>query len=308
MSALVCGFVSLIGLPNAGKSTLLNTFIGEKISIISSKQQTTRTHILGIASEDNTQIIFVDTPGLIFRPQGILQQFMVKTLWKSAKESDICLLLIDVSHPQLTKNEELLHRLLEKKQRVWIAFNKVDLIKKDNLLALAKHFQTFSSIEQFFMISGKKGSGTEDLKQALKKSLPEHPWLFPKEMISSMRKTFHASEITREKIFQLLHQEVPYKTHVETDYIHDPKDEHPFPLKTKKQLPKKGLSIFQTIFVEKSGQKQLILGHKGHRIKMIGQYSRSELSNLFQQPVHLFLHVKLAPDWEKSNPEKLFEQ
>lgn len=290
-----CGFVCVLGAANAGKSTLVNALTGQKVSIVSPKPHTTRNQIYGILSSQPWQIIFVDTPGLIQRPSDALQTYMRKTVWKNSREADLCLILLDVCRPGYDLTERLLEHACSREKNVFLLFNKVDGIEKEKLLPIADRFRHFDKVAKFFMISAEKKKGLQSVQDAIIKYLPISPWLFPEDSVTQVSNQFMAAELTREKIFQWLHQEVPYNTHVETDLWHIAGHDLPPGYNT---LPASGITIFQTIFVEREGHRKLILGQGGRRIKAIGQNVRQELSQRLGQPVHLFLYVKINPDWK----------
>ena len=305
MTTTYCGFVAILGAANVGKSTLTNVLTREKVSIISSKPNTTRGRVYGITTTGDHQVILVDTPGLIMKPQGMLHRYMTKTVWQSGRQADLCLVLVDAHYPCHDVTQRLLKELSEKDRRIFLLLNKIDGMKKEALLPLAAGYSSFDKIEKVFMISGKTGSGLEDLERAIWSALPEGPWLFPKEALTQLSQKTIAAEITREKLFECLHQEVPYGIHVETDLWHVPgQDTAPPDLK----IPKTGISIFQTIFVEKEGYRKLILGQKGQRLAHVGKKAREELMQRLGKTVHLFLHIKVSPAWrEHSSTYRSFE-
>lgn len=288
-----CGFIAVLGMPNAGKSTLINNMVGEKVSIVSHKRNTTRTRILGIKCVNDAQMILIDTPGIIFNPSCTLQRKMSNVAWNGATESDVNVLLIDAAAPIRKINDDILESLTKYQVPLFVALNKIDLIDKTKLLHMIDHYRRLhEGIENFFLISGKNKSGVEYMELTLSSLIPEREWMFAEETLSDVSNKFMAAEITREKIFKYLHKEVPYSTHVETEHWYsDPKE--------KEWLAKDGISVYQTIFVETLGQKKLVIGKGGYKIKMIGQESREELSRILDKKIHLFLHVKVLGDWKE---------
>lgn len=296
MSLPRCGCVSVLGLANAGKSTLINRMIGEKVSIVSPKPHTTRTSIFGILTEGDYQAVFIDTPGLVLSPTSLLQRAMTKSLWGSTNEANVCLFIIDAVRKRSTEGDTFLSRIVERGRPVSLVLNKVDLIDKERLLPIASaYMEMFPMLENIFMVSGTKGSGVAHLKRAVLGMLPERVWLFPEDMVSTLSERAWAEEVTREKVFQNLHQEIPYKVHVQTDRWYMPGDAVP----EGETLPKTGITIFQTIFVEKESHRKLVLGHGGQRIKHIGQEARRELCQTLDTLVHLFLYVKILSDKDR---------
>jgi len=285
------GFVALIGAPNAGKSTLLNRLVGAKVSIVTHKVQTTRALIRGIATHDKTQIVFIDTPG-IFRPRRRLDRAMVTTAWGGAKDADMVALLIDAERGIKGDAEAILDNLAEVRQPKILILNKIDRIKRDKLLALASEANERVPFDRTFMVSALTGDGCDDLLDYLAGALPEGPWYYPEDQISDLPMRQLAAEITREKIFLRLHQELPYSAHVETEKWEERKDG--------------SVRIEQVIYVERESQKKLVLGHKGGTIRAIGQSAREELAEILEQKVHLFLFVKVRENWS-DDPERYRE-
>ncbi len=287
-----CGFIAIIGAPNAGKSTLVNHLVGAKVTIVSRKVQTTRTPVRGIAIVDQSQLVFIDTPG-IFRPKRRLDRAMVEAAWGRAGEADVVGLLVDAAKGIdadvgriLEKSEGLGHRRI-------LILNKVDRIgEKERLLQLIDEVSRKASFERVFMISALKGSGVGDLKSYLAEAVPEGPWHYPEDDITDLPMRALASEITREKIFDRLHQELPYATTVETTSWQERKDG--------------SVRIEQTIFVERDSQRQIVLGQGGQTIKLISMESRKELLGIVERPVHLFLFVKVREGWG-NDPERYRE-
>jgi GTPase len=285
------GFVALIGATNAGKSTLVNRLVGAKVSIVSHKVQTTRAIIRGIAIEDRTQIVFMDTPG-IFKPRRRLDRAMVTTAWGGAKDADIIMLLIDAERGIKGDAETILEGLKEVKQPKILVLNKIDQVKREALLTLTQAANEVVNFEATFMISALNGSGCEDLMKYLAVTLPEGPWYYPEDQISDLPMRQLAAEITREKLFLRLHQELPYASHVETEKWEERKDG--------------SVRIEQVIYVERESQKKIALGKGGEAIKSISTAARKEISEILEQPVHLFLFVKVRENWG-DDPERFRE-
>jgi GTP-binding protein Era len=285
------GFVALIGATNAGKSTLVNRLVGAKVSIVSHKVQTTRAIIRGIAIHDNAQIVFMDTPG-IFKPRRRLDRAMVTTAWGGAKDADVIVLLIDAERGIKGDAEKILEALKDVKQPKVLALNKVDQVKRETLLALAQEANDMVGFEATFMISALNGSGCEDMMNYLSQTLPEGPWYYPEDQISDLPMRQLAAEITREKLFLRLHQELPYASHVETEKWEERKDG--------------SVRIEQVIYVERDSQKKIALGKGGEAIKAISTAARKEISEILEQPVHLFLFVKVRENWG-DDPERFRE-
>lgn len=284
-----CGYVAIIGAPNAGKSTLLNQLVGAKVSIVSSKVQTTRARITAIAMENTTQIVFIDTPG-IFRPKRRLDRAMVSAAWSGIDEADAVLLLIDASKGFDDESRDIVEALQHRKRpNVLLALNKVDAIAREKLLGLAKTLNDAYPFEQTFMISAMKGSGVDDVRRTLAKLMPEGPYLYPEDQLADVPMRFLAAEITREQVYRALHDELPYAITVETENWKDQKDG--------------AARIEQVIFVERDGQKKIVLGEKGAMIKRIGAAARKEMEQQFERRVHLFLFVKVREDWG-DDPER----
>jgi len=276
------GFVAIVGAPNVGKSTLLNRMVGTKVSIVSPKVQTTRTRVLGICIDGNAQIIFIDTPG-IFSPRRRLDRAMVAAAWGGAGDADDILLLIDASRGIDENTRAILQRLTQSKQSAIIAINKVDLVKKPILLDLTNDLRSYDVASEFFMISAEKGDGVADLLTSLGSRMRSGPWLFPEDQISDMPQRLLAAEITREKLYLRLHQELPYATTIETENWQEREDG--------------SVKIDQIIYVERPSQKAIVLGKGGRQIKALGEAARHELEEIFGQTVHLFLFVKVREKW-----------
>jgi GTP-binding protein Era len=283
-----CGFIALIGAPNAGKSTLLNALVGAKVTIVSRKVQTTRALIRGIAVAGQAQLIFVDTPG-IFLPRRRLDRAMVTTAWGGAHDADLVGVLIDARKGLNEEAEAILSRLAEVRQPKLLIVNKVDVVAKETLLALAKAANDKAAFEATFMVSALKGDGVADLKAWLAARVPAGPWLYPPEQMSDAPLRQLAAEITREKLFERLHQELPYHSTVETEVW--------------KELRKGDIRIEQTIYVERESQRKIVLGKGGHTIKAIGEAARKEIAEIAEAKVHLFLFVKVREGWGE-DPER----
>ncbi|MCB8836046.1 GTPase Era [Aurantimonas sp. VKM B-3413] len=285
------GFVALLGAPNAGKSTLVNQLVGTKVSIVTHKVQTTRALVRGIAIHDRAQIVFVDTPG-VFAPKRRLDRAMVRTAWSGAKDADIVLAIIDAERGITEEVDVILKRLEERKLKAVLLLNKVDKIKRDRLLGLTKEITERAEFAKVFMISALTGSGCADLMDYLAAALPEGPWYYPEDQISDLPLRQLAAEITREKLFLRLHQELPYASHVETELW--------------ETRPDGSARVEQTIYVERDSQKRIVIGHKGETIKAIGQAARKEIIEAAEQTVHLFLFVKVRENWG-NDPERYRE-
>jgi GTP-binding protein Era len=283
-----CGFVALIGAPNAGKSTLLNALVGSKVSIVSRKVQTTRMLVRGIAIEGNAQLVFVDTPG-IFRPKRRLDRAMVRSAWGGAGDADLVCLLVDARKGLDEEVEAILAKLGEVRQPTILVLNKIDGTRREDLLALTAALHAGRAFAETFMISALKGDGVADLRRRLAALVPEGPWLYPEDQISDAPLRLLASEITREKLFDRLHQELPYHSTVETDQWQD--------------RPDGSVRIEQTVFVERESQRKIVLGKGGQAIKAIGQAARAELEAIVEGKVHLFLFVKVRENWSE-DPER----
>jgi GTPase len=286
-----CGIVALIGAPNAGKSTLLNALVGAKISIVTPKVQTTRALIRGIAIEGASQLIFVDTPG-IFAPRRRLDRAMVGTAWGSAQDADIVALLIDARKGIEEDDEAILRGLADVRTKKILVLNKVDLVEKPKLLALAQALNERAAFTATFMISALSGDGVADLKGWLAAEVPAGPWLYPEDQMSDAPLRQLAAEITREKLYLRLHQELPYRSTVETDVW--------------KELRDGSVRVEQTIYVERESQRKIVLGKGGQTIKAIGAAARKDIAEAIEQPVHLFLFVKVREGWG-DDPERYRE-
>jgi len=282
------GFVALIGAPNAGKSTLVNRLVGTKVSIVSHKVQTTRALVRGIALKGEAQIVLVDTPG-IFRPKRRLDRAMVSTAWGGAKDADIVLILIDAERGLTGEADELVRAAAAIRHPKALVLNKIDRVRPEALLKLTAEINAAVAFDRTFMISALNGSGCDDLLEWLAGAVPEGPWFYPEDQISDLPMRQLAAEITREKIYLRLHQELPYAAHVETEEWEEKKDG--------------SVRIRQVIFVERESQRSIVLGKGGQTIKAIGEASRKEIAGIMEQPVHLFLFVKVRENWG-DDPER----
>jgi GTPase len=289
--ATACGFVALIGAPNVGKSTLVNALVGSKVTIVSRKVQTTRALIRGIVVENNAQIILVDTPG-IFAPKRRLDRAMVSTAWSGAHDADLVCVLLDAREGLNEEADAIFARLADVAHPKILVINKVDLVPREKLLALAKAANDRLAFAHTFMISALSGDGVDDLRRTLASMVPPGPFHYPEDQMSDAPIRHLAAEITREKIFQKLHQELPYSSTVETESWTERKD--------------KSVRIEQTIFVERESQRKIVLGKAGATIKAIGADARKEIAELIEQPVHLFLFVKVRENWGE-DPERYRE-
>ncbi len=283
-----CGYVALIGAPNAGKSTLLNRLVGRKLAIVTPKAQTTRTRLLGIAIFGPTQLILVDTPG-IFAPRRRLDRAMVAAAWAGMADADQTVLLVDAARPADRDARRIVERLAASGRRAILALNKVDLVRRDSLLGIADALFRAGCFDHVFMISGLNGDGVEDLQRHLAAAMPPGPWLFPEDQLSDAAERWLAAEITREQVFLQLHDELPYAATVETESWEDRRDG--------------SVKIDQVIYVRRPGQRAIVLGDKGARIKSIGARARVELEALLERRVHLFLFVKVRDNWIE-DPER----
>jgi GTP-binding protein Era len=279
------GFVALIGEPNAGKSTLLNRMVGAKVSIVTHKVQTTRTRIRGIAMAGAAQIVFVDTPGL-FRPRRRLDRAMVKAAWGGAADADVIVLLIEAQRGLTEGVQAIIDRMrdqIPQGQPVALAINKIDRVKSETLLALAQKMNEAFAFRETFMISAEKGYGVEKLRNWLAEELPAGPWFYPEDQIADLPMRMIAAEITREKLTLRLHEELPYQLTVETEKWED--------------KPDGSTRIDQLIYVARDGHKGIVLGNAGETIKSVGQAARAEIAAFLGRTVHLFLQVKVRPNW-----------
>jgi GTPase len=285
-----CGFIAVIGAPNAGKSTLVNALVGAKVSIVSRKVQTTRMPIRGIAIEGASQLVFIDTPG-IFAPRRRLDRAMVEAAWGGAGDADIVVLVIDAAKGVEEDADRILGKLQSTKASLVLVLNKIDRVKKENLLDLARQLNERAPFTRTFMIAALTGYGVGDLKSYLAGAVALGPWHYPEDEISDIPMRLLAAEITREKLYDRLHEELPYAATVET---------------TDWKEQKGGVRIEQTIYVERESQRAIVLGEAGRMIKQIGMESRTELAGILEKPVHLFLFVKVREGWG-NDPERYRE-
>ena len=288
-AATRCGFCAILGAPNAGKSTLVNQLAEAKISIVSHKVQTTRARLRAIVMEGRTQIILVDTPG-IFAPRRKLDIAMVGSAWSGAGEADAVVVLIDGRQGLTDDVTRILDGLKSTKTSAMLAINKIDLIKRERLLDISASLNAAYPFTATYMISALNGSGTADLRRAIAERMPEGPWLYPEDQVADVHLRFLASEITREKLYERLHEELPYASTVETETWEERKDG--------------AVRIGQVIFVERDTQKAIVLGKGGQTIKLLGQLARAEMEKQFGHKVHLFLFVKVRENWAE-DPERL---
>lgn len=287
-----CGFAGLIGAPNAGKSTLINQLVGSKISIVTHKVQTTRNRIVGIVMRGNTQIVFVDTPG-IFNPSRRLEKAMVDAAWQGAKESDVICLLVDAARRHINdETKSIIETLKKQKKKAVLILNKIDLIEKSQLLELAQELNESGVFTETFMVSAKNGSGVKDLLKYVESAMPRGPFLYDPDMITDLPMRLFAAEVTREKLFFQLQQELPYSVAVETENW--------------EEFDNGDIKVSQVIYVMRDNQKAIVLGKGGSRIKKIGQAVRHELSELFESKVHVSLFVKTRQNWVE-DPERYTE-
>jgi GTP-binding protein Era len=277
-----CGFVALIGAPNAGKSTLLNRLVGAKVSIVTPKVQTTRTRVLGIALRGAAQVIFIDTPG-IFEPRRRLDRAMVAAAWSGAADADLVVLLVDAQKGYSGDARRIVEGLKKAGRKAILALNKIDLVKRETLLALSAELNESGVFTDTFMISATTGDGVDDLMETLVERLPEGPWLYPEDQLSDMPERLLAAEVTREKLFLQLRQELPYALTVETEEWEDKADG--------------SVRIGQVVYVQRDSQKAIVLGKGGQRIKSVGAAARGDLEQMLGCTVHLFLFVKVREKW-----------
>jgi GTP-binding protein Era len=278
------GLVAVVGAPNAGKSTLVNALVGQKVAIVTPKAQTTRTRLMGIAIAGESQVLLVDTPG-IFEPKRRLDRAMVAAVWEGAQDADLIALVIDAAKGINRGIEDIVGRLKDRREAKLLVLNKVDIAKKEALLTLAAALNERMAFEDIFMVSATTGDGVADLKASLAARMPEGPWLFPEDQVSDATDRMLAAEVTREQLYLKLHAELPYASAVETEKYEERKDG--------------SVAIHQQILVGPPTQKAIVLGKGGTMIRAIGEAARAELSNLLGRKVHLFLHVKVKPDWEE---------
>jgi GTPase len=286
-----CGFIALVGAPNAGKSTLLNALVGTKVSIVTHKAQTTRAMIRGVVTEGDAQIVFIDTPG-IFTPKRRLDRAMVDAAWTGAGDADLVALIVDAERGVNEEVEALLKGLADVPHPKLLVLNKIDLIKHEKLLALAESINARLSFEATFMLSALRGHGVKDLLDWATKRIPLGPWHFPEDQLTDLTLALTAAEVTREKLFLRIHEEIPYNATVETEK---------FTIQ-----PDGAYRIDQVIYVTREGHKKIVLGAGGQTIKAIGAEARKELMEIFEVPVHLFLFVKVREKWA-DDPERYRE-
>jgi GTP-binding protein Era len=279
-----CGLIAVVGAPNAGKSTLVNALVGQKVAIVSPKAQTTRTRLMGVAIQGEAQILLLDTPG-IFQPRRRLDRAMVAAAWGGAQDADLIALVVDAKTGFSTRIEEMLDTLKSRSEPKILVLNKVDVTPKEQLLTLTAQLNERLKFEQIFMVSATTGDGIADLKSALGARVPAGPWHFPEEQVSDATDRMLAAEVTREQLYLQLHAELPYASAVETEKYEERKDG--------------SVAIHQQILVGRDTQKAIVLGKRGTRIRAIGEAARTELAQLLGRKVHLFLHVKVKPDWEE---------
>ena len=287
-----CGFVALVGAPNAGKSTLLNTLVGQKLSIVSPKVQTTRRRVLGIATVGTSQVVFVDTPG-IFAPRRRLDRAMVAAAWQGAGDADLLVVLVDAASGKVDDDSAgLVSRLKDEGRTAILALNKVDLIRRDKLLALAARLNEAGVFSDTFMISALTGDGVGDLLRILAERVPAGPWHFPEDQLTDLPMRLLAAEITREKLFTQLYQELPYSSTVETEVW--------------EEFRNGSVRLTQVIYVERESQRAIVIGKGGSRLRALGESSRKELEEMMERRVHLKLFVKVREDWT-DDPERYRE-
>jgi GTP-binding protein Era len=286
-----CGLVAVIGAPNAGKSTLVNALVGQKVAIVSAKAQTTRARLLGIALHGETQMVLVDTPG-IFAPRRRLDRAMVSAAWEGTHAADAVLLVVDPVKQRRHELEPLIEALAKRPERKILVLNKVDVSKKEPLLALAQDLTAKADFAEVFFVSALTGDGIAELKAALAAAMPEGVWLYPEDQVSDASERLLATEITREQLYRQLHEELPYDSAVRPEKYVQRKDG--------------SVEIHQQIVVGRETQRPIVLGKGGAKIKAIGEAARLELSELLGQKVHLFLHVKVEENWAESR--ELFEE
>ena len=282
-----CGFVTLLGAPNAGKSTLVNTMVGAKVSIVSPKVQTTRSRVRGIVVKDDCEIVLVDTPG-IFKPKRRLDRAMVAAAWQEAEYTDLRVLMVDARRGVDDDTRAIVDSLKKNKLAAVLVLNKIDLVKPEKLLELSAQLNALHDFSETFMLSASTGEGVKEFENRIAAQMPESPFMFPADQVSDLPNRLLAAEITREKLYMNLNQELPYVTTVLTD--------------SWKDLDNGAIRLDQTIYVEREKQRQIVLGKNGAMIKKIGMQARKELEDLFECRVHLFLFVKVREKWG-DNPE-----
>ncbi|MBN66414.1 MAG: GTPase Era [Rickettsiales bacterium] len=283
-----CGYIALLGAPNAGKSTLMNNLVGTKLAIVTPKAQTTRARMTGICIHDASQLIFIDVPGVFDAGEKPFEKAMVASAWAGVADADIVLVMVDAKRGLDDENKALITRLKDMGKPAALVLNKIDTVAKEVLLELASEAQELYSFSHIFMISALKGEGVSDVKDYVAESVPEGPWLYPEDQLTDAPERLMASEITREKCFFKLREELPYALTVETESWEERKDG--------------SIKINQVIYVQREGQKGIVLGKQGAMLKAIGEASRKEIEALWETKVHLFLFVKVRENW-KSNPD-----
>lgn len=285
-----CGFVAVIGAPNAGKSTMVNQLVGAKVSIISHKVQTTRNRIMGIFIDDDSQVVMLDTPGIFFNAKTRLERSMVHAAWSALEEANKVICILDASKPKNEDAKQIIQKVIKDGVKPIVVLNKVDLVSKEKLLPLASEFDP-ESIDKLFMISATNGSGIEELRSYLSNSMPDSPWMFDEDQISDIPMRMLMAEITREQVYKWLHKELPYSIHVETEAWED--------------FDNGDVKISQVIYVEKETQRAIVLGKGGKQIKLLGEKAREEMTKLMERRVHLMLRVKVKQDW--SNDPSIYD-
>jgi GTP-binding protein Era len=279
-----CGVIAVVGAPNAGKSTLVNALVGQKVAITSAKAQTTRTRVMGVALEGETQIVLVDTPG-VFAPSRRLDRAMVQAAWGGAQGADLIALVVDGRGGLGPKMDPILDGLAKRKEQKWLILNKVDIATKEKLLVLAERLHERIGVFETWFVSAQTGDGLPELKAAMAAAMPEGPWHFPADQVSDITDRLLAAEITREQLYRQLHEELPYQSAVETEQY--------------KERPDGSVEIHQQILVARPTQRGIILGKNGQRLKEIGSKARAELAELLGVKVHLYLHVKVKEGWDE---------
>jgi GTP-binding protein Era len=279
-----CGIVAVVGAPNAGKSTLVNALVGQKVAITSPKAQTTRTRVLGIAIEEQTQLVLVDTPG-VFEPGRRLDRAMVQAAWGGTQDADLIALIVDGRAGLGSKMDPILDGLAKRPETKWLILNKVDISNKEKLLDLAQRLHSRIGVAETYFVSAQTGDGLPELKTAMAAAMPEGPWHFPEDQVSDASERLLAAEITREQLYRQLHEELPYQSAVETEQYKERKDG--------------SLEIHQQILVARVTQRAIILGKGGQRLKEIGSKARAELAEMLGVKVHLYLHVKVKEGWDE---------
>lgn len=279
-----CGFVAVVGAPNAGKSTLVNALVGQKVAIVSAKAQTTRTRLMGVAMDGDAQIVLIDTPG-IFAPTRRLDRAMVAAAWGSLEDSEAILVIVDAAAKLTGRVERVLEGVANRPEKKFLVLNKVDLVRKDKLLTIATELNQRLAFDETFFISAANDDGVAQLKTLLAGMMPEGVWHFPEDEVSDAPERTLAAEITREQLYRQLHEELPYQSTVETELF--------------KSRPDGSAEIHQQILVARDNQRAIVLGKRGARIKEIGSRARAEMEQTLDRKVHLYLHVKVKPDWDE---------